>query len=991
MNVRLEVRELLDWRAVPYSYGVENPPLGTLGIQKSGPPPMRRRRRWPLVALVLLGVLCAVAVAVLLGGAWYIEKTAREKLQKYADRAGVTLEVGALILEPGSLAELRGVTVSDPHDGDALMFSATHIITDLSFDDLKAGQRMPTEVVLVGLEADLSEPKRFSDALERFRSSGKQDASSQKKRALPRVRFEGATLTVPDPMGGDRIRLEDVDAQLKRDASSGDERWQIALEARLGGSQQRFRTDVRLDPKNGDHELGVTFEPPFRVPGLTGIELTVGSVFASARTGVRAYDVTVRHANGAHGTVRSVTVALDDVRPRGTGAVEAVLRDVEGEAFGATGSGRSIRVSLAAGPLSEALNRVRRVVVDDVSLDAPSLLAAVDSTSLTLAFNGIDREAPLARLQSVELLEADVGVVLPPPSEARKVPYYREIQAFLLGQSMHAGGGPSEPSAPAATQPTAKQALPTARIRNRLKALLGAARPTISVVDGSLALMIPGDEEPAIFVQGLNANLKPGAAGGTLEGAVSGQLEQTATGEKGRFHVSAKASEGGAIETVHVSLSGSKLAHQIARLSPSIRLMRQSSLSINVDITPHATGSGLTVAGKVGLTDMGFFAPRIHGTPVDGLRVEADLHLDVFPDQDRLTLDAPRVQIGGGAIVRLAAEIERLDGRRPKLDIKLNLPEQDCNTALRSIPSVMVPRLKSLVLTGKMSGHLNVSVDLLDPDTYKQDLDVNMQKCRPVQFGEADVGRLKGRFVHQPVVKGEPLGVTVGPGTWHYRPLERIPRHIRMGALWTEDHSFFKHQGFRPGLIARAVRMNIKGGRYVYGGSTITQQLVKNLFLSREKTLTRKLEEAIVVWLVERTLSKNRILELYLNCIEYGPKIWGIENAAQAYFGKHVEELDALEGAFLMGLKPYPWSGWKQYQRGYVKPWWHKRLGKILRGMAKRGWISEEELEASRPFDPVFKTSSHSRRRPVPKPVEPTAEEEDAPPETPNEQGMDDE
>jgi membrane peptidoglycan carboxypeptidase len=191
-----------------------------------------------------------------------------------------------------------------------------------------------------------------------------------------------------------------------------------------------------------------------------------------------------------------------------------------------------------------------------------------------------------------------------------------------------------------------------------------------------------------------------------------------------------------------------------------------------------------------------------------------------------------------------------------------------------------------------------------------------------------------------------------------------------MGAIATEDHSFFKHDGFRPSLIRRAVIMNLEGGRYVYGGSTITQQLVKNLFLSREKTLTRKLEEAIIVWMVENAVSKKRILELYLNCIEYGPKLYGLENAARAYFGKHVEELNPLDGAFLMGLKPYPWAGWKQFERGYVKPWWHRRLKKILTGMARSGWITEEQLAASSNWEPVFLTSPHRNATPPPEAVD---------------------
>jgi len=266
----------------------------------------------------------------------------------------------------------------------------------------------------------------------------------------------------------------------------------------------------------------------------------------------------------------------------------------------------------------------------------------------------------------------------------------------------------------------------------------------------------------------------------------------------------------------------------------------------------------------------------------------------------------------------------------------------------------MLQRLKGLEVSGKAKGHLHFTVDLEKPRAFQYDINIDMKGCTPRQYGPTDVTRLNRKFVHEVVEKGKPTGILVGPETAHYRNLFDIPRFIQMAALWTEDHSFFSHSGFRPTLIRRAIIMNLERGRYVYGGSTISQQLVKNLFLSREKTLSRKLEEAIIVWLMERTVSKKRILELYLNCIEYGPGLYGIQNAAQKYFAKDVDQLTPLEGAFLMGLKPYPWAGWKQYERGQLDQWWIRRVRKILEGMAKKGWISPDELETSRPFQLTF-------------------------------------
>ena len=130
----------------------------------------------------------------------------------------------------------------------------------------------------------------------------------------------------------------------------------------------------------------------------------------------------------------------------------------------------------------------------------------------------------------------------------------------------------------------------------------------------------------------------------------------------------------------------------------------------------------------------------------------------------------------------------------------------------------------------------------------------------------------------------------------------------------TEDRAFQSHKGVRWDLIGKAIKLNLEQARFAYGGSTITQQLVKNLFLSREKTLSRKLEELIISWELERRYNKNEILELYVNVIEYGPDIYGVRKAAHYYFGKPPWHLSPAESAFIMGLKPYPRAGHRQWQ-----------------------------------------------------------------------------
>ena len=141
---------------------------------------------------------------------------------------------------------------------------------------------------------------------------------------------------------------------------------------------------------------------------------------------------------------------------------------------------------------------------------------------------------------------------------------------------------------------------------------------------------------------------------------------------------------------------------------------------------------------------------------------------------------------------------------------------------------------------------------------------------------------------------------------YRWTPLTNVPRHIRMAVLVAEDAAFFSHAGVDWHEVWESMETNWEEGRIVRGGSTITQQLSKNLYLSTSRDPVRKLKELIITWMLEATLSKKRILELYLNIIEWGPGVFGIEAAAQRYFHKPASRLSMEEGARLAAVIPSP-------------------------------------------------------------------------------------
>lgn len=141
---------------------------------------------------------------------------------------------------------------------------------------------------------------------------------------------------------------------------------------------------------------------------------------------------------------------------------------------------------------------------------------------------------------------------------------------------------------------------------------------------------------------------------------------------------------------------------------------------------------------------------------------------------------------------------------------------------------------------------------------------------------------------------------------WTWRSLGRISPNLQRAVIVAEDSTFWEHSGFDWEGIRVALNKNIDRGRLSAGGSTITQQLAKNLYLSPEKSLTRKMQEAILAVRLELNLSKERILELYLNVVEWGKGVYGAEAAARRYFGVSAANLSKKQAATLAAMLPDP-------------------------------------------------------------------------------------
>ncbi|MEA3434032.1 MAG: PBP1A family penicillin-binding protein [Campylobacterota bacterium] len=187
-----------------------------------------------------------------------------------------------------------------------------------------------------------------------------------------------------------------------------------------------------------------------------------------------------------------------------------------------------------------------------------------------------------------------------------------------------------------------------------------------------------------------------------------------------------------------------------------------------------------------------------------------------------------------------------------------------------------------------------------------------------------------------------------------YARYDELPSFLVEGLIAMEDTKFFEHNGVNPDAILRAIIKDIQAGSFVEGGSTLTQQLIKNKILTNEKKLARKIKEAILALKIEHELSKEDIIERYLNEISYGNNYFGIKTAANGYFHKELNELTRKEAAILVGLPNAPsyYNPLKHYKRAL------NRANNVLYRMKSIGWITQEDyLKAVKESPKVYKTS----------------------------------
>ncbi len=371
--------------------------------------------------------------------------------------------------------------------------------------------------------------------------------------------------------------------------------------------------------------------------------------------------------------------------------------------------------------------------------------------------------------------------------------------------------------------------------------------------------------------------------------------------------------------------------------------VRRASLEAHTKLALVA-GPSLRVSGSGSLRDVSLYRPALAPAPLKGIRLgwrgSAESRLDgSLLDVSDAELTLGDVRLAGSGLLERSGDVFRIKA-------KGGVPLAACEKLLDSVPQGFAPLLSGLRMSGTFSAGFAMDVDTQQLERMKVDIDVK-NACVITHVPEALApSRFQGPWQRTVEgVGGEPMSVESGPSSAGWVPYGSISKHMETAVIVCEDGGFFRHDGFDYGAIEKSIKDNIRAGRFVRGASTISMQLAKNLYLGKEKTLSRKFEEAILTRLLEQQFQKQELLELYLNVIEFGPGIYGIGPAARHYFNVEPEQLTLGQSLYLASILPNP-DQQHFRQDGLVSERWMKYLQKLMGIARKISRITDDELAA---------------------------------------------
>lgn len=376
--------------------------------------------------------------------------------------------------------------------------------------------------------------------------------------------------------------------------------------------------------------------------------------------------------------------------------------------------------------------------------------------------------------------------------------------------------------------------------------------------------------------------------------------------------------------------------------------LSQGTLDADLALDLVDSGKRLDLIGKVQVKDLLYAHPGLAREPIPFASLKADIDLAVTLAERRIESAASQLEINRIPLV-VDGELD-LGRAAPRVGLRLATGKLAVEDLVQSLPRQLVPRLRPRGASGTCSFQASLQLDMARPEDVVITIEPDVAKIELESLGPGlAMENLLVPFVHtwEDEEREELFKLPTGPGSPAWTPIAEIPPLLLTAVIAQEDGGFLNHKGFSRLHVKGALVQNLQSGRFARGASTITMQLARNLFLSREKLLSRKLQEVILAWRLEQELSKQSILELYLNIIEWGPGVFGLRAAAEHYFGKRPAQLSLAECVFLSTAIPRPRLVHRAFLEGRVSKLHLGRIKWMLNLLRNRGHIDEFQLARS--------------------------------------------
>ncbi len=897
-------------------------------------PPDRRSgiSTWALRVVGAMGVLCAALVvpAAALYAFWvpsFAEDKVRSQLARVSERLGQEVTFGHLEMIGAERAVLHGVSVAR-HEALAAqapgpLLTIPRIEAEIDLSSLLTGKPQIERLTVMAPHVELvrtADGLTDLDALlERLgaRKEGQEGGSAGEGRRLPAISVIGGTMQIKDHLAAGAAAPSGGLTELTRGMRSPveyvrDIEVQAHFEEDLGHGTS-IRATAVLEP---------TAEPmPVTLPREVALELRrdpPGQEGPDDKGWRLEVDMKPALIVSRLPKMPFARASIGGVRVSGPEAISATNVEVTTRGFNAPLlTADAVRVGL----LSADGLKIGAVTFQGATF---RLETRADKTS-----NLTDLDALVRQTQARSTLASAAAL-------AQRIAAGRRSRAKVKGD-------PDE----ATTDPKSKnimELLPT----------------DFAAVDSRLIWVHRGSEVRTLTAQDLQMQLTHRVVAQKLEVSMSMKDE----GERAsQASASLGYGEGLELEARFEAMDVARLMKHVE--APGHEALRRGRISGEVGIIRRNAGGAIRVNADLRGSEVGFFHRKLSQVPVEGLDAGLSGRVAWHPERGDLIIERGRLALEEAATVRFGISLLGMGRGDPKSPLNLRevrleaaMDDTEAQAVFEAVPFALRNELEGMRFGGTVGFNLAFRIDPLRIAQMQTESDVRLKGFDILAYNpRADVRKLNGAFVHAGVQPETGYKFKVQADGPEWAPLNRINAFVIKALRTNEDGSFYSHKGFSWLQIRATIEQNIREGRVVRGASTVSMQLVKNVFLSHERTASRKLQEALLTFIMEQVerIPKNRILESYLNIVEWGPGVYGIRAAARHYFNKSPGGLDLGESIFLISILPGPRKFHRYKEQGFISEGWWSRMQRLMAVMLEREHITQEEYDEAIERRPSFR------------------------------------